>query len=126
MDYLRFCQMLLNDGELEGKRIVRRKSVELMRANHLGDLPSGYSYPKLGHRMRFGLTFGAREAPIETGEIGSEGWYYWGGVAGTSFWIDPVEELVGVFMVNYVEHDEDVSARYGKLFELLTYQAIAD
>jgi CubicO group peptidase (beta-lactamase class C family) len=126
MDYLRFCQMLLNNGELEGKRILGRKAVELMRANHLGDLPLGYSDSKLGFRMRFGLTFGVKPGPGETGELGSEGSYYWGGAYGTSFWIDPAEQLIGVFMVNGVKYDEDFSTAYSQLLEHFTYQAIVD
>ncbi len=124
MDYLRFCQMLLNNGELEGKRILGRKAVELMHANHLGDIQSPNS--KLGSGMGFGLTFGVRADPGQTGELGSEGSYFWGGAYGTTFWIDPAEELIGVFMGNGVRSSKAFSSNYGKLFEHFTYQAIVD
>jgi CubicO group peptidase (beta-lactamase class C family) len=79
MGYLRFCQMLLNDGELEGKRLLGRKAVELMRTDHMADIPPSYAATKLGTRMRFGLTFGIKGPHGETGMLGSEGSYYWGG-----------------------------------------------
>ncbi len=123
MDYLRFCQMLLNNGELEGTRILGRKAVELMHANHMGDIPAN---TKLGSQMGFGLTFGVRPGPGETGELGSEGSYYWGGAYGTTFWIDPAEQLIGVFMVNGVKSDKDSPTAYSQLLELFTYQAIVD
>lgn len=126
MDYLRFCQMLLNNGELEGTRILGRKAVELMHANHMGEVPTGYPNSKLGYRLGFGLTFGVKPGPGDTGELGSEGSYYWGGAYGTSFWIDPVEELIGVFMVNGVKSDKDSSTAYSQLLEHFTYQAIVD
>ena len=126
MDYLRFCQMLLNNGELEGVRILGRKSVELMHMDHMGDVQPNEFHPKLGYQPKFGLTFGVRPAPSETGQLGSEGSYYWGGAAGTSFWIDPKEELVGVFMLNGINYNPDLSASYSQLMELFTYQAIVD
>ena len=125
MDYLRFCQMLLNNGELDGKRLLGRKSVELMHANHLGDIPlTGDS--KVAHEFRFGLTFGVKPDPGDTGELGSEGTYYWGGAYGTSFWIDPAEDLIGVFMVNGPRYDEEDPVVYSQLFEHFAYQAIID
>jgi len=125
MDYLRFCQMLLNNGELDGKRLLGRKSVELMHANHLGDIPVG-GINKIQHEFRFGLTFGVKPDPGDTGELGSEGTYYWGGAYGTSFWIDPAEDLIGVFMVNGPRYDEDDPVVYSQLFEHFAYQAIVD
>lgn len=124
MDYLRFCQMLLNNGELEGKRVLGRKAVELMHANHMGDIQSTNS--KLGKGMGFGLTFGLRADPGVTGALGSEGSYYWGGAYGTTFWIDPAEELIGVFMGNGVRSAKAFSSNPGRLFEHFTYQAIVD
>ena len=125
MDYLRFCQMLLNNGELDGKRLLGRKSVELMHANHLGDIPIGGD-SKVTHDFRFGLTFGIKPDPGDTGELGSEGTYYWGGAYGTSFWIDPAEDLIGVFMVNGPRYDEEDPIVYSQLFEHFAYQAIVD
>lgn len=122
MDYLRFCQMLLNNGELGGTRILGRKAVELMRTDHMGDIPPG---GLLGNRRGsgFGLTFAVNLGPGRSGELGSAGEYSWGGAAGTRFWIDPEEELVGVFMVNILPYSVP---DYGREFKLLTYQALVD
>jgi CubicO group peptidase (beta-lactamase class C family) len=109
MDYLRFCQMLLNNGELEGKRILGRKAVELMHADHMNDVADRSSGSKTGGDFHFGLTFGIDGKPGDRGELGSEGVYWWGGAYGTTFWIDPNENLVGVFMVNGVKYDEEQS-----------------
>ena len=90
--------MLVNDGELDGVRILSRKSVELMRSDHLGNL--GRFGPTLPEGYGFGLTFAVNRGPGKTPTVGSEGEYYWGGAAGTSFWIDPKEHMIGVFLIN--------------------------
>lgn len=104
-DYLRFCHMLLGGGEVDGVRVLSRKTVELMRTNHLpggGDLrqfavPGGYG--EVGFDgMGFGLTVAVSKGPATTQAAGSAGEYLWGGLASTAFWIDPVEEVVAVFM----------------------------
>ncbi len=115
-DYLRFSQMMLNGGELNGTRILSRKSVELMTADHMTGI-KGY-----GGGMTFGLGFGILEDIGQTGKLGSPGTYDWGGAAGTKFWIDPAEGLIGVFMVQSLPHQ----TRMGEDFRQLTYQAIAD
>jgi CubicO group peptidase (beta-lactamase class C family) len=97
MDYARFCQMLLNGGELDGNRIIGRKTLELMASDHLGTriklespmIPAGHS---------FGLGFAVRTHEGLAPFAGSVGQFYWSGVAGTFFWIDPKEELFAVFM----------------------------
>jgi CubicO group peptidase (beta-lactamase class C family) len=108
-DYLRFCQMLLGGGELDGVRILGRKTVELMTANHLpgdGDLqsvalPGGYG--EVGFAgMGFGLTVAVAKAPAATQVIGSPGEYMWGGAASTIFWVDPAEDLTVVFMTQFL------------------------
>ena len=122
MDYARFCQMLANDGELNGVRILSRKSVELMRADHMsidmtragGTLPRGWG---------FGLTVAVSRGPGQTGIIGSKGEYRWGGAAGTRFWIDPKEEMVTIFMVQILPYR---GLSYGREFKRLAYQAIVD
>jgi CubicO group peptidase (beta-lactamase class C family) len=126
MDYLRFCQMLLNNGELEGKRILGRKAVELMHADHMNDVADRSSGSKTGGDFHFGLTFGIDGKPGDRGELGSEGVYWWGGAYGTTFWIDPNENLVGVFMVNGVKYDEEQSIPYTQMLKHFTYQAIID
>jgi CubicO group peptidase (beta-lactamase class C family) len=121
MDYARFVQMLLGGGELDGARILSRKTVELMSANHLGDLPRAGGLLPAG--VGFGLTFAVNLGPGKNGNIGSEGEYYWGGAAGTRFWIDPKEQMIGVFMIQILPH---TGLTYGTQFRQLAYQAIAD
>ena len=108
-DYLRFCDMLLNGGQREGVRVLGPKTVELMASNHLpggGDLrsvalPGGYG--EVGFDgMGFGLTVAVSQGPVATGAAGSPGEYMWGGAASTAFWIDPVEELIVIFMTQLV------------------------
>jgi CubicO group peptidase (beta-lactamase class C family) len=120
-DYLRFCQMLLNGGQLEGVRILSRKSVELMSADHLGDLPRGADL--LGPGYGFGLTVAVSRGVGRSGAAGSAGEYYWGGAAGTRFWIDPKEQMIGIFMIQILPH---TNLTYGTQFRQLAYQAIAD
>jgi CubicO group peptidase (beta-lactamase class C family) len=115
-DYLRFCQMLLNQGQYEGQRLLSRKTVQLMSSDHLGTIPG------MGPGMGFGLGFAVSKAPGEAGMLGSPGEYNWGGAAGTKFWIDPQEELIGIFMIQNLPNKVD----YGAEFRVLTYQAIAD
>ena len=103
-DYLRFCRMLLGGGELDGARILGPKTVELMRQNHLpggadlGRMAIGgfgeTQFPGVG----FGLGFAVTQGPVQTGVIGSPGEISWGGAASTIFWIDPLEELIVIFM----------------------------
>ncbi len=121
MDYARFCQMLLNGGELDGARILSRKTVELISADHLGDMPRASNLLSSG--FGFGLTMAVNLGPGRNGVIGSEGEYYWGGAAGTRFWIDPKEQMIGVFMIQILPH---TGLTYGSEFKQLAYQAIAD
>ena len=89
MDYMRFCQMLLNGGELDGVRILAPRTVDLMSMNQL---PDGVKGPE-------GYDFGIDFAVVKDGDNGNSiGAYYWGGMAGTWFWIDPVEDLIFVGM----------------------------
>lgn len=104
-DYVRFTQMLVNGGELDGVRILGRKTVDLMRANHLpggGELrsfavPGGYGETGFDG-IGFGLTMAVGLGEAATQTIGAAGDYYWGGAASTIFWIDPSEDLAVVFM----------------------------
>ncbi len=117
-DYMRFAQMLLNGGELDGVRILSPKTIELMTSNHLGDLPMGFNRRGAG----FGLGFGLVLDPGEVGEVSSAGEYNWGGAAGTTFWIDPQEDLIGLFMVQSLPH----RTRLRSEFKHLTYQALVE
>jgi CubicO group peptidase (beta-lactamase class C family) len=116
-DYMRFCQMLLNGGELDGARILSPTTVDLMRSNHLPD-GIGEFAPGLG----FGLDFAVVTDPIAA-EVPSEGIYYWGGAAGTWFWIDPEEDLAFVGMIQQFGNARpDVRG----LSRQLVYQAITE
>ena len=117
-DYLRFCQMLLNGGELDGVRLLSPKSVELMSTDHL----TGLSMGLVGGGYGFGLGFAVAKDQGAIGELGSVGEYNWGGAAGTRFWIDPTEEMVRVFMVQVIPPPQ----RLGTEFKTLAYQAIID
>ena len=119
-DYARFVTMLANDGELEGVRILGRKSVELMRSDHLGSLARA---GLLQEGYGFGLTFAVNLGPGKSATVGSEGEYYWGGAAGTSFWIDPKEHLMGVFLINVLPSTDVVA---GGQFKRMAYQALVD
>lgn len=110
-DYLRFVQMLLDEGEQDGRRILGRKSVELMRAPRIE-----YSAPGQG----FGLGFGVIEDLGRYGELGSEGAYSWGGAFNTAYWIDPDEALVAVIMTQVRPYTSDITSR----FRSLVYQAL--
>ena len=117
-DYLRFSQMMLNGGELNGVRLLSPKTVELITTNHLGDIPMGMASNGVG----FGLGFAVAMDQGDIGELGSVGEYNWGGAAGTRFWVDPAEELIGVFMVQSLPH----RTRLATEFKVLTYQAVVD
>jgi CubicO group peptidase (beta-lactamase class C family) len=130
IDYLRFCQMLVGGGELDGVRVLGRKTVELMTANHLpGDqdlqavaLPGGYG--EVGFAgMGFGLTVAVAKAPPATQVIGSAGEYMWGGAASTIFWVDPSEDLVVVFMTQLLPSG---TFNFRGQLKTLVYPAIAD
>ena len=117
-DYMRFCLAMLNGGILDGNRILSRKSVELMRTNQLGDIQMGMGRSGYG----FGYGFAVATDQGRIGEFGSVGEYNWGGAAGTTFWIDPVEQLIGVFMVQIMPHRTNM----GSDFRQFTYQSIVD
>jgi CubicO group peptidase (beta-lactamase class C family) len=119
-DYARFCMMLVNDGQLDGVRILGRKSVELMRSNHLGDLPRA---GLLADGYGFGLTFAVNLGPGKSATVGSEGEYYWGGAAGTGFWIDPKEKMIGVFLIQVLP---PTNIPAGDQFKRMAYQALVD
>jgi CubicO group peptidase (beta-lactamase class C family) len=97
MDYARFCQMLLGGGTLDGMRIIGRKTLQLMASDHLGPKVRVDS-PMLPAGHGFGLGFAVRTHDGLAPFAGSVGQFYWSGVAGTFFWIDPKEELFTVFM----------------------------
>jgi CubicO group peptidase (beta-lactamase class C family) len=101
-DYARFCQMLLNKGEIGGQRILKPETVKLMAENHIGGLHVAVdgTRPQPGaEAVRFGLDFAVYVDPKTAGLPYGNGTYYWGGAAGTWFWIDPVNDLAFVGMI---------------------------
>ncbi len=120
-DYARFAQMLANGGELDGVRILGRKSVELMSTNHIGDRNID-----LGVGPNYGFGFGVcvRKGIGGTFMPGSPGTWGWGGAAGTWFFIDPVEEIVGLFFTHVFGYQFLPTADLFERFEKMTYEAL--
>jgi CubicO group peptidase (beta-lactamase class C family) len=128
-DYLKFCRMLLCGGELDGVRLLSPKTIRHMAADHL---PPGCAYgptarerfgalapvPEMGYG--FGLGFAVRTRPGMSPVPGSVGEYFWGGVTGTYFWIDPAEDLIVVFLAQA----PDRRLHYRYLTRQLVYAAI--
>ena len=126
-DYLRFGQMLLNGGQLDGKRVLSRSTVTLMTSDHLGNRPStpvGPGELLLGvPGYTFGLGFMVRSGPGIAGVPGSQGEFMWGGAAGTFFWVDPKEQLVAVFMA---QSPFPTRAIYRRMMKQMVAAAIID
>jgi CubicO group peptidase (beta-lactamase class C family) len=118
-DYLRFVRMLLNRGELDGERPLSPLTVELMRSDMLGDIPAVHPLLAAGHG--FGLTFAISRGPARTGLLPPAGQYRWGGAAGTAFWIDPSQDMAGIFMIQTLP---DPSKR--SEFMQLAYQSVIE
>jgi len=128
-DYLTFCRALINGGELGGVRLLGPKTLQLMTSNHL---PGGVDLPAMSRSLfseatyngiGFGLGFAVTMEPAKTLIPGSAGEYSWGGAATTSFWIDPAEELIAIFMTQVLP-----SSAYPLRRELrtLVYSAITE
>ncbi len=108
-DYLAFCQALLNGGELNGERIIGRKTLEYATKNHLPGgqtvadmwLTSTFAEAQMAG-MGFGLGFSVLGDPVANKVVSSDGEFAWGGAASTGFWVDPVEDLAVVFMTQQV------------------------
>ncbi len=124
-DYMRFCQMLLNGGSLDGRRYLSRSAVALMTSDHLG--------PKIATPVQpgevlmgvqgytFGLGFMVRQGAGIAGVHGSEGDFAWGGIGGTFFWVDPKEQLIGVMMA---QTPGAIRQSYRRMIKTLVYQAL--
>ncbi|MFT4720434.1 MAG: CubicO group peptidase (beta-lactamase class C family) [Candidatus Azotimanducaceae bacterium] len=122
-DYLRFNQMLLNGGILDGARIISPKTIQIMTTNHLAaEVHSGFGErPGVASTYGFGLGFAVLLSPPLTA-LGSEGGYTWGGMAGTIFWNDPKEDLTAVLMVQMQRNPYPLRDE----FKNLVYQALVE
>ncbi|MBS0641492.1 MAG: beta-lactamase family protein [Proteobacteria bacterium] len=120
MDYARFCAMLMGNGRLGETRLLGRKTLELMTSDHLGSVSGPPDLLPPGHG--FGLGFAVRTSAGMAPFPGSVGNYYWSGAAGTSFWIDPVERLFAVLMIQAPVQRE----YYRVLFRDMVYAAVTD
>lgn len=126
-DYMRFCHMMLNQGTLDGERLLGRKTIELMTSNHLGGDMAAMGMPRFSESnyngVGFGLGFSVMLDPAAAHIVGTPGEFAWGGAASTAFWIDPKEALAVVFLTQLTP-----SSTYPIRRELrvLTYSAIID
>jgi CubicO group peptidase (beta-lactamase class C family) len=107
-DYFRFCQMLLNGGSLDGRRVIGSRTLQFMTSNHL---PGGVdmaqfatgSFSETAYQgVGFGLGFATKLDPVRNGFPASAGSYFWGGLASTLFWVDPQEDLVVLFLTQLI------------------------
>jgi len=126
-DYMRFAQMMLNGGELDGTRLLSRKSVELMTTNHLPQhlLPFVLTpdWKVYTEGYGFGLGFDVLMDVAQSHGAGSVGAFGWGGAASTDFWVDPKEELIGLIMPQF---QPILYYPFVAQFNALAYQAIVD
>jgi CubicO group peptidase (beta-lactamase class C family) len=120
MDYARFLGMLMGNGRLGPTRLLGRKTVELMTADHLGGIAGAADLLPAGHG--FGLGFAVRRERGMAVTPGSPGMYYWSGMAGTTFWVDPAEAMTVTFMMQGPGQRE----HYRALMRDLVYAAIVD
>ena len=120
MDYARFLQFMRNKGELNGTRLLGPRTVDFMTADHLGAIPATGDLLPPGHG--FGLGFAVRTAAGLSPVPGSVGLYYWGGIAGTTFFVDPAEDLYALLMIQ-APNQRDY---YRPLFRNLVYAALLD
>ena len=120
-DYARFGQMLLNGGVLDGARILGRKTVDLMIGNHTGDMV----IPMTGPGFHWGLGVATYHGRGRPPLIRSAGTYGWGGAAGTIYFADPAEELLGVCLTQVMAHGTMPNNTYQEDFQRLVYQALA-
>ena len=119
-DYLQFAQMLLNGGELDGKRLLGPRTVDLMVANHTGDMVNGqFGRPARG--MGFGLGMQMVLDPVAADLAVSQGAFSWPGGSGVAFWVEPKEQLVSIYMIQ-----GGSGADLRRAFENAIRQAIVD
>ena len=126
-DYLRFCKFMLNKGELDGVRLLGRKTVELMTSNHLPGDMADMGMPRFSespyYGIGFGLGFSVMINPAKAQILGTAGEYAWGGAASTAFWCDPAEDMAVVLLTQLYPSSTYPIRRD---LRVLTYQAIVD
>jgi CubicO group peptidase (beta-lactamase class C family) len=122
-DYVRFSQMLLNRGSLDGIRVLGRKTVEYMTADHLSPAVTGAGDYLPGAGYGFGLGFAVRREAGLASATGTAGEYSWGGAFGTMFWVDPREQLV---VVSMTQAPGPIRVHYRQLLKSFVLQAIDD
>lgn len=118
MDYARFLQCLRNGGELDGHRLLSRHTLAFMTADHLGDIPIDGTLLPPGHG--FGLGFAVRRAAGESPVPGSVGTYHWSGIGGTSFFVDPAQDLYAMLLTQAPNQRD----HYRQLLRNLVYAAL--
>lgn len=126
-DYMRFAEMLRNNGEFNGVRIIGPKTLNYMTQSHLSDqlrnVGAGDRLDALSRffpGQTFGLGFGIVSDPAANGVLGSAGEFYWGGAAGTVFWVDPVEDIVAIGMIQLMRSPWS----FREDFRVAVYQAL--
>jgi CubicO group peptidase (beta-lactamase class C family) len=132
-DYFRFASMMLNKGELDGIRLLGRKTVELMTMNHLPDgqdltnlaLPGMFTETGY-YGVGFGLGFSVMQSPARAMIAGTAGEFAWGGAAGTAFWIDPGEHMVVVFMTQIMQMGLPSPYPLRRELRTLTYASVIE
>ena len=120
-DYVRFAQMLLNRGALDGARVLAPRTVDYMTSDHLGPLISRGAAYSAGPGYTWGLGVAVRLEKGLAPAAGSAGDYYWPGAFATHWWADPKEELVVVSMLQ-----SPLGRHYNPMFRNLVYQAITE
>jgi CubicO group peptidase (beta-lactamase class C family) len=121
-DFGRFLEMLLNKGVLDGRRILSRKTVELMFSDHLVNIPKNWLWPGTSH----GLCSAILLNPGQYGEVGSPGQFWWAGALNTHFFVDPKEELIGIIMMQMLPFEPLEHHTLMMIFRRLCLQAIDD
>jgi len=128
-DYYRFCQMLLNGGELNGVRLLGQKTIEYMTMNHLPgnqdltDLSISALSETTNEGVGFGLGFAVIIDQVKSQQVGSFGEYYWGGAASTIFWIDPAQDIIVIFLTQLMPSN---TFNFRGQLKSLIYSAIID
>jgi CubicO group peptidase (beta-lactamase class C family) len=117
-DYLRFLRLLRNGGTVDGTRLASRKTIEWMTSDHLGRIPARHDLLPPGHG--FGLGVAVRTATGLAPQPGSAGQYFWSGIGGTVFLVDPVEDVVAMLLTQAPNQ----RIYYRNLFRHLVYAAI--